>query len=381
MIGHGQLAQLNALGYYRGRVALFALLKALDIGPGTSVLLQAFTCVAVPEAILATGATPIYVDVEPQGLTLDADDLARKLRPDSRAVVVQHTYGIPAALDRIMAVTGESLPILEDCCHSLVSRFNGAPVGSFGVASFYSFEWGKPIVAGIGGGAVVNNEPLRHRMLQHYHQFRPPSPVRELKLQLQYLAHKLLYRPRFYWPIRRLYHLLGTLGAAESSYNPVSPALVADDFEMRIARRTGRRLRRQLLGVQAHAAHSRRVAEQYRLWIESAAVRPVATPTGAEVVYARYPLLAEHKQQLLARARRAGVELSEWYSSPVHPLRREELAQVQYPAGSCPEAEHRCRQIVTLPTSQVVSTRDIDRAVRFLNTVGQRDLRGGQDEP
>ena len=63
------------IDYYRGRVALFAILKGLGITDGHDVATQAFTCVAVPEAIMATGARPVYVDIERAGFNMDAGDL------------------------------------------------------------------------------------------------------------------------------------------------------------------------------------------------------------------------------------------------------------------------------------------------------------------
>ena len=82
---------LADLVYFRGRVALYALLKALDVGPGDEVATQAFTCVAVPEAIMATGASPIYVDLEPTGFNMDVGDLQHKITSRTRAIIVQHT--------------------------------------------------------------------------------------------------------------------------------------------------------------------------------------------------------------------------------------------------------------------------------------------------
>ncbi len=362
---------IAGLTFFRGRVALYAILKGLGIGAGDEVAAQAFTCVAVPEGIMATGAQPVWVDIEADGFNMDAADLRRKLTSRTRAIIVQHTYGIPADMELLLQVANEAgLPVIEDCCHTLASTYKGKTVGSFGVASFYSFEWGKPIVTGIGGSAVVNDPELRQRVREAYENYQAPGITRLVRIQLQYYAFGLLYRPSLYWPVRALFHRLGSLGMAESNYNPVGEGNIAQDFNLRMAVPLQRRLARNLAKLDAQTRHSRWVASEYQARIQSSAaiIHPIP-PKDSDTVFARYPLRARDKAGLLAVARKANVELSEWYATPVHPLAGQELRLVHYEPGSCPNAETRCAEIVALPTHPAVTKRDIDRAVKFLNEV------------
>ena len=172
IISNGQLEKLT---FFRGRVALYAILKAMGIGAGDHVVTQAFTCIAVPEAIIASGAHPVYVDLESNGFNMDPDDFKLKITSQTRAVVVQHTYGIPANMDSIVQIADErSIHIIEDCCHTLVSKYRGKLVGTFGAGSFYSYEWGKPIVVGIGGSAGVNDKDLRKKIERQYSCYNFP---------------------------------------------------------------------------------------------------------------------------------------------------------------------------------------------------------------
>lgn len=356
--------------YYRGRVALYAQLKALGIGSGDEVLTQAFTCVAVPEGIMAAGAKPIWVDIETRGYNLDPNDLERKLTPQTRAIIVQHTYGIPADMDPIMAIAERrNVPVIEDCCHTLASTYDGKQVGSFGVGSFYSFEWGKPIVAGIGGAAVVNDLQLRERVAAHYAEYHTPPAGNQIKLQLQYMAHRILYRPVLYWPVRWLFHTLGKLGAAESNYNPIQEGQIAEDFLFKMIPPLQARLEHKLGELEAISACSRQIVARYQQEICSDSILHPVIPAKGDAVFARYPLTVPDKATLLGAARRANVELAEWYTTPVHPLSGNELALVHYEPGSCPNAEQRCGEVVTLPTHRAVTQRDVDRTVRFFNKV------------
>lgn len=365
------MQQVPIFLYYRGRVALYALLKALGVGSGDEVLLQAFTCVAVPEGVMASGARPIWVDIEPEGYNLDPLDLERKVTANTRAIIVQHTYGIPAHLNSILEIAWKyNIPVIEDCCHTWESTYDGKLVGTFGVGSFYSFEWGKPIVAGIGGAAIVNDDSLKAKVEAQYSDYHTPPAGNQLKLQLQYLAHRVLYRPILYWPVRWLFHTLGALGAAESNYNPIDSGMVAEDFSMKMIPALQKRLERKFEDLDAITQHSRQVVSQYARGITAKSIYHPVVPQQADVVYARYPLCVPDKPGILASARKANVELAEWYSSPVHPLTGKQLRLVGYEMGVCPNAERRCSEVVTLPTHRAVTQSDVNRAIRFLNKVG-----------
>jgi dTDP-4-amino-4,6-dideoxygalactose transaminase len=364
------LNKLSPLTYYRGRVALYSILKGLGIGNGDQVILQAFTCVAVPEAIMAAGAQPLYVDISPNGFNMSVDELERTITPQTRAIIVQHTYGIPADMEQIKSIADNAnIPIIEDCCHTFVSKYKGELVGSFGAGSFYSFEWGKPIVAGIGGSAMVNDPGLLEKIQNQYHAYRFPSNVKLLRIQLQYLAFKVLYRPSLYWPVRNMFHLLGYIGAAESNYNPVNKNQIADDFFLKMPKSLKRRMTRKFSEIAAITEHSRWVSNQYQTKINSAQIYHPEPPPDSDTVFARYPLLVNDKKMILENARKAKVELAEWYTTPVHPLTDNELSLVGYHQNSCPNAQNRCDQVVTLPTHMGVKKEDVEQILSFFSSM------------
>lgn len=357
------------LTYFRGRVGLYAILKALDIGAGDQVAIQAFTCVAVPEAVMATGASPLYIDIANNTFNMSADDLTSKMTPQTRAIVVQHTFGIPADMACIIKVsTAHGIPIIEDCCHTLASKYKGKDVGSFGVGSFYSYEWGKPLVAGVGGSIRVNDKKLAEMIKADYTNYNLPDIVTQIKIELQYHAFSLLYRPSLYWPIRSAFHWLGDIGLLKGNYNPVDE--IADDFSRCMSPGVKKRLMLKINNLESQTQHIRWVSKQYREQIDSAAISHPALQREDDTIFARYPLLSINKHDLLHKARKANVELAEWYATPVHPLTGKDLEKVQYKAGSCPNAEQRCLKVVTLPTHQMVTQRDVDKSINFLNNFG-----------
>jgi len=92
-----------ALAVNSGRSALYLILKSLDVSVTDKIALQGFTCIAVPNSVLWAGARPIYIDVD-ESFNLDPKDLSKKVDSNTKAVIVQHAFGTPAAVDEIKKV-------------------------------------------------------------------------------------------------------------------------------------------------------------------------------------------------------------------------------------------------------------------------------------
>lgn len=366
------MAELDAFTFYRGRVAQAAILGALGVSSGDEVAIQAFTCSAVPEGILSLGARPLYIDVSPGGCTMDPGDLSARLTPRTRAIIVQHTFGIPANLAPILAIAkARNLPVIEDCAHAIGSTIDGMEVGAAGVAAFYSFEASKPIFAGIGGSARVNDPALAGAMGERYSRFHPPSALKQAQIAAMYLAFRIAYRPATFWTVRSWYRSVIRLGLIPGAYHKVSVAEEArplDEFQLKLGGLQRSLVRRQIADLPSSIAHRRRVASDYQRLIVGPAAKALAVPPGADPVYGRFPLLTPRKAELLARAPDYRVELSDWYATPVHPLTGAALEAAGYRPGSCPNAERQTGEIVSLPTGPLVDQAQIERAARLFNS-------------
>lgn len=362
------LLKIERLTFARGRVALAAILTAMDIVEGDEVITQAFTCVAVPEAIMAVGAIPIYVDIEREGFNIDPAALVDRITPKTRVIIVQHTFGAVADMTAISKIAEKhDLPIIEDCCHSFLSTHDGRRVGTIGQAAFYSYEWGKPIVCGVGGSAFSQDATLVERINKIREGFSPSSKLQDLRLALQYRVFDILYRPRFFWQLRNLFRTLSKIGLVKGNYNPVGEGQVSDDFSRKMANAPQKRLKEKLKNVDKVADHADNIASVYRQSISSSYVKHPEPLAGTKPVYARYPLRVEDKSKLLVAARKANVELAEWYVSPIHPLEESDWHKVHYMTGTCPNAEQRCDEIVSLPTNSRVSEAYLEEISRLLN--------------
>ena len=364
--------------FFKGRVALHAILEAAGIGQGAQVLLPGYTCVVVPNAILYRGAEPAYVDIDPATCNLDADTLeagcGRAWSPErARALIVQHTYGLPADMDRLGAFARRhGLLLIEDACHALGSRWQGRPVGSLGDAAFFSSQWSKPVTTGLGGWAEIREPELAAAVRGVAERYPRPGAVADLRLQLQYLAYRALYRPRLFWALQGVYRTLGRAGLViGSSTGAELDCRMPGDYRRRMGRQQERTLTRLLAGADATIAARRGNALLVERELRRHGLPTVAVPAGADPVWLRYPVRVGNKAQLLAAARAARIELGDWFLSPVHP-NPDAWELAAYRAGSCPQAERASGEVINLPTHAGLDAAEIARIVTFVAGFGER---------
>jgi perosamine synthetase len=147
-----------------GTVAIHLALVALGIGPGDEVIVPTLTYIASVNAIVYTGATPVFVDSVRDSWQLDPEDVRRKITPRTRAIMAVHLYGHPADMPAIMTIAREAgLFVVEDCAEAFGARIGGQHVGTFGDIATFSFFGNKTITTGEGGMVVTNDATLADR--------------------------------------------------------------------------------------------------------------------------------------------------------------------------------------------------------------------------
>lgn len=154
------------VGVNSGTDALILTLKALDISPGDEVVTVSHTALATVSAVLAAGATPVLVDIDPIYYTLDPAALGDAITTRTRAIVPVHLYGQAADMDAILAVAAtHGIPVIEDCAQATGTMYKGRRVGSMGDAGCFSFYPTKNLGAiGDGGMVVSNNRQIADRV-------------------------------------------------------------------------------------------------------------------------------------------------------------------------------------------------------------------------
>ncbi|AFS83651.1 DegT/DnrJ/EryC1/StrS family aminotransferase [Candidatus Nitrosopumilus sediminis] len=155
-----------AIAVNSGTAALQAALYALDIKNGDEVLVPSFTFVATANAVVSTGAKPVFVDILKENYTIDPDALEKKITKKTRAIIPVHLYGNIVNVDRLSEISRKyNLPIIEDSAQSLGSMYKGKYSGTFFDMGCYSMYPAKVMTSGEGGFIVTNSKKLRDKLL------------------------------------------------------------------------------------------------------------------------------------------------------------------------------------------------------------------------
>jgi perosamine synthetase len=354
--------------FWRGRVALYAILRALDIGPGDQVIVPAFTCVAVPNAVLYARATPVYVDIDEATYNADPDAVAKAIGPRTRAVLAQSTFGLSSDLDALTAAAAtHGAVVIDDCTHGLGGTYRGRPNGAAAHATFYSTQWSKPISTGLGGIAATTDATLARGMTRLERAAQEPSVVDRALLGAMLFARERITTPRTLRAGRAVYRAMSRAGVVpgSSSGGELEGAEMPDAFVAGMSAFQARLAARRLGTLDRKVARRRAVAQRYSSWLAAHERTPAYEPEYARHAFLRYPLRVREREAFVSEAERRGILLGDWFHSPLYPVARD-LTRWGYRPGEFPVAERVAAEIVNLPTDIAPDGAEADAVVGLL---------------
>ena len=351
----------------KGRVGLYAGLRAMDLPRGAKVLMPGYTCMVVPSAVQFAGLASTYVDIDPATYNVNPRLLDAAASADVAALIVQHTYGIPCD----MAAIGDwaerrGIPIIEDCCHTFGTKFNGRLCGTLGRFAFMSGQWNKPFSTGLGGILLVNEPGLADRVAEiiQAEAFSPGWSQNQLLRADS--AHRLLVRPTTALKIMSAYRALNQWGLAiGSSSQEELGGRMPPRYLTTMAPCQVRQGLREMERIEENIRHRTRLTAFYQAELSRIGLAPLSLPSVEGLPLLRYPVRVANKAEVLAKASGAGAEIGSWFEIPLHP-EGTRMEAFGYRAGMCPEAEAASREVINLPTHRRVSMTAAEWTIEFL---------------
>ena len=166
----------HCLAVTNGTSSLEAALRALNVGPGDEVIVPPYTFIATANAVRLVGATPVFVDIEPDTYNLDVRLIEAALSPQTKAVIPVHFAGLPVDMDALLALSAKhGFFIVEDAAHAHGTTWRGQPVGALGHIGSFSMQQSKNLTAGEGGILLTNHADLAQRLWSFVNQGRNPD--------------------------------------------------------------------------------------------------------------------------------------------------------------------------------------------------------------
>jgi len=293
----------HGVGVGSGTDALVLALRSCGVGVGDEVILPPFTFVATGSAVSALGAKPVFADINPATYNIDAAQLARRVTPRTRAIVVVHLYGLAADMDPIMEFArSRNLPVVEDSAQAIGAGYKGRRTGSLGDVACFSFYPTKNLGACGDAGMIVTNSAQRAERLR----------------------------------ILRNHGQTGKYVSSEPGWNGR-----LDEMQAAILRVKLRHLAAWQRARQAHAA------EYTRHFAQIPGIMPPLVPEGYEHVFHQYTVRVEERDKLQRVLSEKKIGSAVYYPVPLHlqPL----YASLGHKEGDFPHAEHAAQEVLSLP--------------------------------
>lgn len=305
-----------------GTSALHLALLAAGVGPGDEVITPANTFIAVAEAISYTGATPVFVDIDPATANVEPRAVERALTPLTRAIVPVHLYGRPADLDPLLELAKRrGVSLIEDACQAHGALYRGRKVGALGMAGAFSFYPTKNLSAWGEAGALVTNDD-----------------------RIAALARSL----RTHGESRRYFH--DRIG-----------------YNYRMEGLQGAVLRVKLRRLPEWTARRREIATIYRQGLERFAVQTPADDPRDLCVYHQFAVYLDDRDYVRSKLESRGVASGIYYPVAIH--RQAAYARLGYGPGSLPATERACERVLCLPLFPELTDSEVEHVVLTLTSI------------
>lgn len=321
-----------------GRASLYAVIKTLGLKPGDQVLIPAFTCQCVTNALTFNGVEARFVDIETDSYGMTAKAMAAAITPRTKAVMIQYTFGLVCReLPQLLALAREhGLWIIEDCAHATGGRWQGKLLGTLGDIAFFSSERSKILNTIHGGWVMTANPYLGERLQQVYQQSLDADDefITRLLYTLRYAYAELHEDPTPPPPGIRL----PQMQPQELS------GLFSPQYQWRMAEPVAELLSLQLARLTDFLAKRRQGAQFWQSWARSQGLHYPKVMPGTENTWLRFPILLteEQKKERATLEQQLNVEIGVWFTTPMHPQ--------PFELPDCPVGMQASRSCINLPT-------------------------------
>jgi perosamine synthetase len=347
--------------FFKGRVALYAILESMGIGPGDEVVLPAYTCVVVPNAILYRKARPIYVDINPETFSMEPAAVSCVLTSRTKVVICQNTYGLSANVDTIVELCHKrGIPTIEDCTHGFGGTYKGKPNGTWCDAAFFSSQWNKPFSTGLGGYAIANT-PLLDQALSRFSQKLASPSVKTTAMLWMLLKVRPFISPATYYFFVNAYRFLSkkNIVTGSSSGEELRSTEMPPDYLQTISKVQLRTALKVLPKLADANTLRKRNAELYSRRLLSLHLNHVPFEMFPDHLFLKYPLLVADRKEFMKRAQIARIPLGDWFCSALHPIEGD-LLPWGFEERLFPHAVYAAAHVVNLPTDTEIPERTLD---------------------
>lgn len=360
----------EAFSFDSGRSGFYAILQAMGIGEGDEVILQAFTTVALVNTLQLLGVKPIFVDIDEKTLNMDLEKIEERITPATRAIIIQHTFGNPADVERILEIAKRNdVMTIEDCAHSLGAECAGVKTGKFADAAFFSFGRDK-VISAVSGGMVITKDIALGKKIAAIRDglsFPSAASIRK-KLLHPIITFKALHTYNLFSLGKAIMFLSFKMKLLDKAYTEEEKrGETHKDFAKRMPNALAEMALHQLGKADEFNDHRIKVSNIYAESIKPGKVTLPETLSGNKNIFLWYTIIVQDKKKMIEAANRKNIILGDWFPQAIGPI-EVDLEKAGYDAGSCPIAEKVSKHCVNLPTHHNIHQEEALKVIDFINS-------------
>ncbi|MFM6928215.1 MAG: DegT/DnrJ/EryC1/StrS family aminotransferase [Bdellovibrio sp.] len=337
-----------AWAFSSGRMGLYSVLKALKFEKDDEVILPAYTCIVVPNAIKYAGLKPVYADIDLPSMNLSVESLKSRLTGKTKVIYIQHNFGLIQDCVEIRQIAKEKgILIIEDCAHVLgVKDSSGRTVGSIGDVALFSTDHSKIINAGYGGLITTNSEFIKNIMDDFYKSVPELPWWLQLKLLFIFAIEAVIYQPSVFFWAKSLRNIMARLRILRAFSNELIVRFEdVPYYPTRLSEGLAGIARMQLKKLPSNLNH--------RAEVMSVIEERLQKGFASRFPMLRYSFFVKDRALFLKQLP-ANFEWGLWFTS-IFQGRTKEFHEVDYINGSCPNAEWAAKHVFNIFTHSHLS--------------------------
>lgn len=299
----------------------------------------------VPNAFSYAGVKIKYCDIELQTYGLDIEDIKRKVTPDTKAILLQHLYGLVCRdYEKIIEFAKQkNIYVIEDCAHSTGAEFKGGKVGNLGDAAFYSLEHSKVLTTFNGGVTVTNNSHIAKRIEEYQKNAPYPDESRMEKILYNIIYDYYAYKHKYNWILRDMYFIWYSRKILDSTTSEELRGIKPIHYGQKMPEPVAAVGLNQLRKLDDYNQKRRENAKIWDNWCEENGFEKPLVISDSIPIFLRYPVMVtKEMKKNHSWAKNLNIPIGVWFITNVHPSK--------FPVTDCQNADKAVAQCINFPT-------------------------------
>jgi len=364
-----RLNSKNIYTFASGRMGFFTILKTINIQKGDEIIIPSYTCVVVPNAIIYSGAKPIYCDINRDDFNIDISKIEALITPNTRVLYAQHTFGQMCDMEAIIRLAKKyNLIVIEDVALALGAKINGKYAGTIGDFGYFSTDRSKVINTGLGGVVSLNNIEYLNTFNKIY--LNIPFLTKRYTKQIvnTFILNLLTLHPTFYWFGKFVNTILSkfklmTYFLDESLHN--FKDIKAYPYPAKLSNILATIGISQINNLDSNLSNRKKIVKYYNSIFKIYSDKYINDDKN---VFLRYSFLVRNRDYWEKRFS-SKIDLSIWFKT-IASGKSSNFEDIEYKIGSNKVSEYVCKYIFNLPTHNLIKPEKLRRLLIELKESG-----------